>query len=111
MKGRFSRILLMIAGIATVVVILLSQSLYQPSEKASSAVKKEQQKDHTPVQHVSVAPDVVPGPAAQIDKITPSVVKNFIPDEASEISIIPDSRVFVSFAKALLQATISPNAP
>jgi hypothetical protein len=114
MKGRFSRTFLMIAGIVTVIIILLSQSYYQPLVKNSSTSKKEERKENKSGHHehnVALAPDVVASPAIQLDKNTPSVLKIVAPEERSEISFLPESRFFVSFFKALLRATISPNAP
>jgi len=100
----------MIAGIVTVLVILLSQAFYQPGA-ANKLSKKEQQTEKTD-KHVSVAPsEVVPSPAVQLDKSTPGLLEILAPEVESEESTFPASDIAISFVKTFLRTAISPNAP
>jgi hypothetical protein len=107
MKTRFSRTLLMIAGICTVIVVLLSQSVFRPDGRAAGHSKKDQKTE----KHIAVAPDVVTSPAIQLDKNVPSLLKLSTPERLTEKHFFPDHRVFVRLVQALLKAAISPNAP
>jgi hypothetical protein len=122
MKGKFSRTVLMIAGILTVIVILISQAFYQTAEHKlglsdAGTPKKETSdkaghKSHKTDKQVSiVTSDVVPSHAVQVDKNTAAVIKTFTPEERPAKAFFPVTRIFTSFFKILLRTTISPNAP
>jgi hypothetical protein len=112
MKKPFFRMLLMIAGVLTVVVILLAQSLYLPAEKDISLAKAKQKTEQGPGTTIIHAPaDVVPSPSVQLDEISPTAVKTSTPVEKDINSFFPLTRIFTPYLTILFRAIISPNAP
>src|SRR5258708_4217375 len=110
MKKPLFRMLLMIAGVLTVVVILLAQSVYFPVEKDLALAK--QKSEHVPGTAMIQAPaDVVPSPSVQLDEISPAPLKTSVPAEKDINPFFPITRIFTPYFKILFRAIISPNAP
>jgi hypothetical protein len=102
----------MIAGIITVVIILLSQSFYHPVENGLSKAKKEK-KDHrhADAKIVNAPSEVVPSSTVQLDENTPTLLKTLTLKKTEEKTDRPEVRIFASYFKTLFRAIISPNAP
>jgi len=112
MKKPLFRMLLMIAGVLTVVVILLAQSVYFPVEKDLALAKAKQKSEHVPGTAMIQAPaDVVPSPSVQLDEISPTPLKTSVPAEKDINPFFPITRIFTPYFKILFRAIISPNAP
>lgn len=98
-------------GIVTVLVILLSQSLYRPEENQQAKAKTEQKADKARVAHISAPADVVPGHSLEYNDLIPTAIK------PAEIRDEPDEqhfaavRIVSSYFCILFSAIISPNAP
>jgi len=105
MKKQVSRIILMIAGVLTVVVILLSQSLY----KETPPSKQKQKTEEAVV--IQAPADVVPSPSVQMDEVFPTLLKALIRDEEGTATFFSTSELFTPYLKMLFRAIISPNAP
>ena len=102
----------MIAGVLTVVVILLAQFLYFPAEKDLALDAAKQKTEQAPGATIIHAPaDVVPSPSVQLNEISPAALKASIPDVKSTKTFFPITRIFASYFKILFRAIISPNAP
>jgi hypothetical protein len=113
MQKQFSRMILMIAGVLTVVVILLSQSFYHPAENDLSKVKTEQKTDQHPHAAIMInAPaDVVPSSAIQLDENIPTLLKTPAAQKENEETFFPGVEIVAPYFKILFRAIISPNAP
>jgi hypothetical protein len=112
MKKQFFRMILMIAGVLTVVVILLSQSLYFPVENDLALAKKNQKTEQGPGTTITNAPaDVVPSPSIQLDEVAPTGAKTATAEEAERTPFFHITRIFISYFEVLFRAIISPNAP
>lgn len=112
MKKQFSRTILMIAGIITVVIILVSQSFYHPPKNGLSKAKSEQnEKQHTGAKIISAPADVVPSATVQLDENIPTLLKPSTSDPERESIVSPHVKIFASYFKTLFRAIISPNAP
>ena len=112
MKKRFLRTILMIAGVLTVMVILLSQSFYRPIENNLARVKKEQKAgEQTGATRLSAPADVVPISAIQLGENIPTILKSLTSVDEDEKTFFPDFIIFTPYLKVLFRAIISPNAP
>jgi hypothetical protein len=112
MKKQVFRIFLMIAGVLTVLVILLSQSFYQPVENGQSKAKANQKAgEQTGATHISAPADVVPSPAIQLADHIPTLLKSFIAGEEHEKTFFPEIEILTAYFNILFRAIISPNAP
>jgi hypothetical protein len=103
---------LMIAGFLTVVVILLSQTLFFPAENSAPTSKSHSTTEQAPVATILPAPaDVVLSPSVQLDEISPTAIKTSVPDtkDAKPFFLIPGT--FSTYFNILFRAIISPNAP
>jgi cell division protein FtsN len=112
MKKQVFRTILMIAGVLTVIVILLSQSFFQTVENNQAKAKTEQKSGEKPgTSHINAPSDVVPSPAVHLTDQIPTVLKSSTPEEEDKKSVFPVVRILTSFFNILLRTTISPNAP
>jgi hypothetical protein len=113
MKKQVFRLILMISGVLTVAVILLSQSLYFPGEKDHALRKADTSTEQAPGTTIIQAPaDVVPSPSVQLDEVAPTALKKVpVPAEAHGKRTFPVSRILSSYFINLFRAIISPNAP
>ena len=112
MKKPFLRMLLMIVGVLTVVVILLAQSLYFPAEKDLALAKVKQKTEQAPGTTIIHAPaDVVPSPSVQLDEVSPIEQKVSTPDEKGISPFFEITRIVTHYFQILFRAIISPNAP
>jgi hypothetical protein len=112
MRKRFFRTILMIAGVLTVLVILLSQSFYFPAEKDVALAKASQKTEQAPGVTIIHAPaDVVPSPPVQLDEISPTSLKTPSPEAKDAKPFFPVARIVTSYFNILFRAIISPNAP
>lgn len=104
--------ILMIAGVFTVFVILLSQTFYQPVENNQSGVKTGQKAgEQTGATHISAPTDVVPISAIQLAENIPTLLKSLTSGDEREKTFFPDLEIFTPYLKILFRAIISPNAP
>jgi hypothetical protein len=109
LKRRF----LMIAGILSVVIIVLTQSYFQPTESLQKKAKTEQSTEEQENQTFINAPsDMVPhGNAVAVSDSPASVPeKTSNPNESNKSSVVV-KKVLVTFFKTLFRVIISPNAP
>jgi hypothetical protein len=112
MHKRFSRAFIMMGGILTVMIILLSQSFYHPVEKNLSKGKEERRDHrHGDPKIVNVPGEVVPSATVALDKNIPTLLKSLISTQKREKTTYPEVRIFTSYFKTLFRAIISPNAP
>jgi hypothetical protein len=112
MKKPFFRMLLMIVGVLTVVVILLAQSLYFPAEKDLALTNAKQKSEQAPGAAIIHAPaDVVPSPSVHLDEVSPTAQKVVTPDEKGINPFFEIARIVTPYFKILFRAIISPNAP
>lgn len=112
MKKQFLRFTLMVSGVLTVLVILLSQSFYQPVENGLPKVKMEQKTgEHQGATNISAPADVVPIAAMQLADNIPTLLKTLCLDPECEKTIFPDIEILTSYFNILFGDIISPNAP
>lgn len=99
----------LVAGVLTVLVILLSQSLYFPS---GPSIKKEKQKTEQHGLTIINAPaDVVPTPSVQLNEGLPALLKPVIAAEENSEPFFTPVEILRPYLKILFRAIISPNAP
>ncbi len=105
--------ILMIAGVLTVVVILFSQSFYRPAESDTSIPNAGQKSDQHPHATIIVnAPaDVVPSSAIQLDEHIPTLLKTLTEQKETEEKFFTGAEIIAPYFKILFRAIISPNAP
>jgi hypothetical protein len=111
MKKRFSKTVLMISGILTVVVILASQSFYHPVKTSVKKTSAEQTKRDGGATITNAPADVVPSSAVQLDENTPTPVKNTPVAQEGKKAVPVAVTILSSYFKTLFRAIISPNAP
>jgi hypothetical protein len=113
MKRQVFRLILMISGVLTVAVILLSQSIYFPGERDNALSKADPKTEHSPGTTIIQAPaDVVPSPSVQLDRISPTgLKKTSTPPEPRTTPTVQVARIISSYFVNLFKAIISPNAP
>jgi hypothetical protein len=114
MKKQLSRTILMITGITTVIVILLSQSFFHPAPVKTSLAKpkSEQKANHSGATVIVNAPsDVVPSSTMQLDENAPAQLKSLPSHQRPRKVFFSDIRIFTSFLQTLFRTLISPNAP
>ena len=112
MKKQFFRTILMVAGVLTVLVILLSQSFYQPVENSVLKAKTEQKAgEHNGATNISVPADVVPIAAMQLADNIPTLLKTLALDPESEKISFPNIEILTPYFNILFRTIISPNAP
>ena len=103
----------MIAGIVSVVVIVLTQSFYQPVETHQKKATSEKTAEKGSGQVTISAPsEMVPhGNTLAINPNTPSIAEKIAGLEKPKASTPTIKKVFVSFFKTLFKVIIAPNAP
>ncbi|MCX8490282.1 MAG: hypothetical protein ORN54_04365 [Cyclobacteriaceae bacterium] len=105
---------LMIAGIMSVAVIVLSQVFYQPIEPLQKKIVTEQSADDQPSDDttISAPSDIVShGNAIAFNQSPPAVNEKLAETEIRKQSLTVIRKAFVSFFKTLFRVIISPNAP
>jgi hypothetical protein len=119
MKKQVFRMILMITGILTVAIILLSQSFYGPVQNSPSknkAARTEQSKKERRAEDqkkiiINAPADVVASQAVQLDENTPILLKTLTPDQEQTKTAFPEIKIFASYFRVLFRSIISPNAP
>lgn len=102
----------MIAGILSVVVIVLTKSFYQPSESHQKKAKTEQADQNSKEVSIHAPSDMVPhGNTVAVNENTPSIAEKIGSANAPKKAIVVVKKVFVIFFKTLFRVTIAPNAP
>ena len=104
----------MIAGIMSVVVIVLSQVFYEPIEPLQKKVATEQSSnDHsTDDTAISAPSDIVShGNAVAFNQPPVGVNEKLADTEIRKRSLTVIKKAFVSFFNTLFRVIISPNAP
>ena len=103
---------LMIAGILSVVVIVLTQSFYIPSESFQKKTKTEQAPEQDNQVFVSAPSDMVPhGNTVAVNENTPSIAEKIGSTDQPKKTTVVVKKVFVTFFKTLFRVIIAPNAP
>jgi hypothetical protein len=104
---------LMIAGILSVVIIVLTQSYYQPIKAFEKKSKTEHAANEEERQaFVNAPPDMVPNGSSVVVNETPVIAPEKIDraEESKNISIVV-RKVVGTFFKTLFRVLIAPNAP
>lgn len=104
---------LMIAGILSVAVIVLTQSFYQPTESSYSQAATKQTPEQTNNDVIIVAPsDMVPhGNTVEVSENSSSIAEKINSSNKPESTSIVVKHVFVTFFKTLFRVLIASNAP
>ncbi len=103
---------LMIAGILSVVVIVLTQSFYQPSESLQKKSKTEKADQNGKEVFIHAPSDMVPhGNTVAVNENTPSIAEKIGSTDEPRKAVIVVKKVFVTFFKTLFRVIIAPNAP
>jgi hypothetical protein len=103
---------LMIAGILSVVVIVLTQSFYQPSESLQKKSKTEQADQNSKEVFINAPSDMVPhGNTVAVSEHSPSLAEKISSTTEPKKTSIVVKKVFVTFFKTLFRVIIAPNAP
>jgi ABC-type transport system involved in cytochrome bd biosynthesis fused ATPase/permease subunit len=104
---------LMIAGILSVIVIVLSQSFYESSEIAHKKTTTEQEDNQSSTQTTISAPsDMVPhGNAVAINEDIPSAPEKIGSKDEPKKIVSVTKKVFSTLFKTLFRVFIAPNAP
>jgi hypothetical protein len=113
MNKAVKRGLLMIAGILSVLVIVLTQSFYQPTETNQKKIASEKTTEKS-AQDVSIsAPsDVVPhGNTVAVSENAATIASRAVEIEHPKKITLVAKNIFVIFFKALFSVVIAPNAP
>ena len=103
----------MIAGVLTVAVILLSQSFFSGFTNNQTKAKTEQKSEDKPVSTYIVAPsDVVPSSAIHLNDQVPTQLKTTPPDnQETKKSFFPEVKTVTAYFSILFRSFISRNAP
>lgn len=106
------RSLLLVAGILSVLVIVLTQSFYKASVNDISIKQSKEPQEQTSQSIVSAPSDVVPHSNAVVldDVMVVSPQKNIGNDQPKKVAVV-SKKVFVALFKTLFRVTIAPNAP
>ncbi|MFM9836859.1 MAG: hypothetical protein ACKVOQ_01270 [Cyclobacteriaceae bacterium] len=103
---------LMIAGILSVVVIVLTQSFYQPSESFQKKAKTEQADQNSKEVSIHAPSDMVPhGNTVAVNESTPSIAERVGSTDEPKKAVVVVKKVFITFFKTLFRVIIAPNAP
>lgn len=102
----------MIAGILSVVVIVLTQSFYQPSESFQKKAKTEQADQNSKEVSIHAPSDMVPhGNTVAVNESTPSIAERVGSTDEPKKAVVVVKKVFITFFKTLFRVIIAPNAP
>jgi hypothetical protein len=106
---------LMIAGILSVIIIVLTQSYYQPVkafEKKSKTEHAASASDEEGQTFVNAPSDMVPNGSSVAVNETPSIAPEKIDraEESKSVSVVV-KKVVGTFLKTLFRVVIAPNAP
>ena len=106
------RSLLLIAGIISVMVIVLTQSFYKGSVDDLSKKQTKEQQEQTSQSVINAPSDVVPHGNAVVleDAIVIAPQKNISNAQPKKAAVVL-KKVFVTLFKTLFRVTIAPNAP
>lgn len=112
-KNLIYRPLMVFTGLLTVIVILLSQSVYKQTQTGLEKSKTEQTADQDTHKTFVSAPTeaVTSSTVAEVNEQVPSLLEEFVMNESEEGSFVLQSPLLVRYVKALFRAIISPNAP
>jgi hypothetical protein len=103
---------LMIAGIVSVAVIVLTQSFYLPSENLQKRAKTEQADQNSKEVFINAPSDMIPhGNTVAVNENTPSIAEKIGSTDEPKKTAIVAKKVLVNFLKTLFQVFIAPNAP
>jgi hypothetical protein len=104
------RLISIVAGVLTVAVILLSQSLHLPEIRKTSL--KEKHKTEQTRDRVVLAPvDVVTSPLVQLDEVFPVSLDVPVIELPEAQSLYSTIQLVVPYFNILFRSIISPNAP
>jgi hypothetical protein len=103
---------LMIAGILSVAVIVLTQSFYQPSQSFSKKVNAEKTDQNSKEVSISAPSDMVPhGNTVAVNESNPNITEKIgSTDQPKKITVVA-KKILVNFFKTLFRVFIAPNAP
>lgn len=104
---------MMLTGVLTVLVILLSQTVCRQNEAGTEKAKTEQHGDQDHQETFVTAPSeaVTSSPIAEVNEQTPSLLEELVRDERESEAIELNAPLLTSFIKTLFRVIISPNAP
>ena len=104
---------LIVIGILSVAIIVLTQSFYQPVETHVKKANSERSADKNENNVTISAPsDVVPhGNAVALNQSTPSLAEKISGIEKPATTTLVIKKAFVTFFKTLFRVIIAPNAP
>ena len=112
MKKRVYRTFILIAGVLTVAVILLSQSFFQNVGNSQAKAKTEQKAGEKPgTTHIVAPSDVVPSSAIHLTDQIPTLLKTSTPEQEDKKSFFPVVKTVTGFFSILFRSLISRNAP
>jgi hypothetical protein len=110
MRKQIIRSILMVAGVLTVGVILLSQTVKLPNQPKTHATKNSKQTEHT-AQVVQAPSDVVTSPSVQLNDVFPIALKATEPQPVEADFDQPNTQIRIPSLSVLFRTLISPNAP
>jgi hypothetical protein len=103
---------LMIAGILSVAVIVLTQSFYQPIEGSQKKAKTEQADQNSKDVFINAPSDMVPhGNTVAVNEHSPSLAEKINTTTEPKKASVVVKKVVVTFFKTLFRVFIAPNAP
>jgi hypothetical protein len=103
---------LMIAGILSVAVVVLTQSFYQPIEGIQKKAKAEQTDQTGKEVFINAPSDMVPhGNTVAVNENTPSIAEKIGSTDEPKKAVVVVKKVIVTFFKTLFRVFIAPNAP
>jgi hypothetical protein len=103
---------LMIAGILSVAVIVLTQSFYQPTESLQKKIKTEQADQNSKEVFVQAPADMVPHSNTVVaNENPPSIAEKINGAAEPKKTTVVAKKILVPFFKTLFRVFIAPNAP